>query len=181
MSRIGKLPVQLPIGKTVPIEGQAIKATGHKGELTVDVMPGFVIEQKEARVEITPEDESKELAKFWGLQRTLLQNAVDGVTTGFSKVLEVNGVGYRVALQGKKLVLNLGFSHPIEYTAPDDIDLAVEQTTITVSGKDKQRVGAVAAAIREFKKPEPYKGKGIKYSDEVIHRKAGKTAAKTAG
>lgn len=181
MSRIGKLPVELPEGASIVIDGQTVATKGPKGELSVQIMDGYSVVQKENRVEINPVDESKELAKYWGLQRTLLNNALIGVTQGFSKVLEVNGVGFRVALQGKKLVLNLGFSHPVEYTAPDDIEIKVEQTTITISGVDKQRVGAVAAAIREFKKPEPYKGKGIKYSTEVVRRKAGKTAAKTAG
>lgn len=181
MSRIGKLPVELPEGASIVIDGQTVSTKGPKGDLSVRIMDGYTVVQKENRVEISPEDDSKELAKFWGLQRTLLNNALIGVTKGFSKVLEVNGVGFRVALQGKKLVLNLGFSHPVEFTAPDDIEIKVEQTTITISGVDKQRVGAVAAAIREFKKPEPYKGKGIKYTTEVVRRKAGKTAAKTAG
>lgn len=181
MSRIGKVPVQIPNGVTVQIDGQTVAAKGPKGELSITLMQGYKIEQKEQIIEVNPIDESTQLQKFWGLQRTLLANTLQGVSEGFTKILEVNGVGYRVALQGKTLVLNLGFSHPIEYTAPEGIDLKVEQTTITVSGADKQQVGQVAAAIREFKKPEPYKGKGIKYQGEVIRRKAGKTAAKTAG
>lgn len=181
MSRIGKLPIAIPEGVTVEIEGQTVTAAGPKGELAITLRDGFSIEQKEQRIEVQPIDESPELMKFWGLQRTLLANTLQGVSEGFSKTLEVNGVGFRVALQGKNLVLNLGFSHPIEYTAPEGIDLKVDGSTITVSGADKQQVGVAAAAIREFKKPEPYKGKGIKYTDEVIRRKAGKTAAKTAG
>lgn len=181
MSRIGKVPIEIPAGVTVKITDQQLVATGPKGELTIVVLPEFGIEQKEQRLEITPITEDATTLQLWGMQRTLVANCLEGVAKGFEKILEVNGVGFRVALQGKKLVLNLGFSHPVEYTAPDDIDLKVEQTTITVSGADKQRVGAVAAAIREFKKPEPYKGKGIKYQGEVIRRKAGKTAAKTAG
>lgn len=181
MSRIGKVPVEIPTGVTIKITDQTLVATGPKGELTIVVLPEFKIEQKEQRLEITPIIEDATSLKLWGMQRTLVANCLQGVAKGFEKVLEVNGVGFRVALQGKKLVLNLGFSHPIEYSAPDDIDLKVEQTTITVSGADKQKVGAVAAAIRELKKPEPYKGKGIKYQGEVIRRKAGKTAAKTAG
>ncbi len=181
MSRIGKLPVEVPNGTNIEIEDQSFVAKGPKGELAVQIMDGFNVVQKENRIEITPKDDSKELAQFWGLQRTLIGNTIKGVSEGFSKTLEVNGVGFRVSLQGNKLVLNLGFSHPVEYITPEGIDLKVEQTTITVSGVDKQKVGSVAAAIREFKKPEPYKGKGIRYQDEVVRRKAGKTAAKTAG
>jgi len=183
MSRIGKLPVIYPESVEIKIGDQYILIKGPKGELDVPILSGLTITQKaqERAVDVIPQGEEKENIKFWGLQRTLLANAVHGVTEGFEKVLEVNGVGFRVALQDKKLVLNLGFSHPVEYTAPDDVELKVEKTTITVSGIDKQQVGAVAAAIREFKKPEPYKGKGIKYSDEVIRRKAGKTAVKAAG
>jgi len=181
MSRIGKVPVEIPAGVTVKITDQTLVANGPKGELTIVVLSEFSIEQKEQRLEILPINQDPMSLKLWGMQRTLVSNCLEGVAKGFEKVLEVNGVGFRVALQGKKLVLNLGFSHPVEYITPDDIDLKVEQTTITISGADKQRVGAVAAAIREFKKPEPYKGKGIKYQGEVIRRKAGKTAAKTAG
>lgn len=178
MSRIGKQPVELPEGVTATIESKKIAITGPKGEVVVDVMKGFVVEQKENRIEITVPEEKSELLKFWGMQRSLIANAVIGVSQGFSKQLEVNGVGFRVSLQGNKLVMNLGFSHPVEYISPEGIELKVEQNTITVSGIDKQQVGAVAAAIREFKKPEPYKGKGIKYTTERIRRKAGKTAAK---
>ncbi|MBA3679063.1 50S ribosomal protein L6 [Candidatus Saccharibacteria bacterium] len=181
MSRIGKLPIELPEGVAVKIEPLFLTINGPKGELTCNVVEGFKIEQKEQRIEVTPQSEADSAVKFWGLQRTLIANAIIGVTTGFSKTLEVNGVGYRVALQGNKLVLNLGFSHPIEYIVPEGIELKVEQSNIIVSGIDKQKVGAVAASIREFKKPEPYKGKGIKYSNEVIRRKAGKTAVKAAG
>jgi large subunit ribosomal protein L6 len=178
MSRIGKLPVEIPEGVTVTIDGRNINVTGPKGELNQKLMPGFELEQKENRLELSVTGDKNALGKYYGLMRTLLANMVIGVSEGFSKVLEVNGVGFRVSLQGQKLVLNLGFSHPIEYTAPDGIQLNVEQTTITVSGIDKQKVGEVAAEIRSYKKPEPYKGKGIKYQDEVIRRKAGKAAAK---
>ena len=181
MSRIGKVPIEIPAGVTVNITDQTVVASGPKGELTTVVLPEFSIVQKEQRLEVTPITQDATSLKLWVMQRTLVANSLEGVSKGFTKILEVNGVGFRVTLQGKKLVLNLGFSHPIEYTAPDDIDIKVEQTTITISGADKQKVGAVAASIREFKKPEPYKGKGIKYQGEVIRRKAGKTAAKTAG
>ena len=178
MSRIGQSPIIVPGSVTVKITGSRVEVTGPKGTLTHTLMDGFTIEQKENRLELTPTSDQKELMPFWGLQRTLVANMIVGITEGFSKVLEVNGVGFRVAVAGQKLTLNLGFSHPIEYTAPEGIELKVEQTTITISGIDKQLVGATAAAIRSFKKPEPYKGKGIKYQDEVIRRKAGKTAAK---
>ena len=178
MSRIGKQPIELPEGVTVTIDTKSITVKGPKGEMSVKLMRGFVVEQKETRLEINLPEDRNDLLKFWGMQRSLIANAVEGVTKGFSKQLEVNGVGFRVSLQGNKLVMNLGFSHPVEYTAPEGIELKVEQNVMTISGMDKQEVGAVAAAIREFKKPEPYKGKGIKYIDEHIRRKAGKTAAK---
>ena len=181
MSRIGKLPIELPEGVNVTIEDRQIVVNGPKGELKVDIINGFKVEQKETRLEVTQTSEDNNLSKFYGLQRTLIANATEGVTKGFSKTLEVKGVGFRVALQGKKLVLNLGYSHPIEYTTPEDIELKVEQNNIIITGTDKQRVGSVAASIREFKKPEPYKGKGIRYKGEYVRRKAGKTAAKTAG
>lgn len=178
MSRIGKQPIELPEGVTVNIEPKNINVAGPKGEISVNVMKGFAIEQKENRIEVSVPEGKQELTKFWGMQRTLISNAITGVNEGFSKQLEVNGVGFRVALQGNKLVMNLGFSHPIEYISPEGIELKVEQNIITISGIDKQKVGSVAASIREFKKPEPYKGKGIKYTTEHIRRKAGKTAAK---
>lgn len=181
MSRIGKLPIELSEGVSVKITQNDIIVNGSKGEITVNIMQGFKVEQKENRLEISQVIEDKNLSKFYGLQRTLVANATEGVSKGFTKILEVKGVGFRVTLQGNKLVLNLGYSHPIEYTAPDDIELKVEQNKIAVSGVDKQRVGTVAASIREFKKPEPYKGKGIRYQGEYVRRKAGKTAAKTAG
>lgn len=181
MSRIGKLPIELSEGVVVKIEEGKLTVTGPKGELFVEIMKGFKVEQKETRLEITQESEDKYNSKFYGLQRTLIANAVEGVSKGFSKTLEVQGVGFRVSLQGNKLVLSLGYSHPVEYSAPEDIELKVEQNNIVVSGIDKQKVGLVAASIREFKKPEPYKGKGIRYKGEYVRRKAGKTAAKTAG
>lgn len=181
MSRIGKQPIVIPETVEVKLEANQAIVKGPKGEQTVVIMPELNVEQKPGLLEVAPTIETKDGLKKWGLQRTLLANAIEGVTNGFSKTLEVNGVGFRVALQGQQLTLSLGFSHPVEYTAPDNIELKVEKNTIIVSGADKQQVGSVAAAIREFKKPEPYKGKGIKYSDEVIRRKAGKAAVKAAG
>lgn len=182
MSRVGKQPIELPQGVSVVIDGRQVDVKGPKGELSQTLMPGFMIEQKETRLELSIVDSTKEdeLSGYYGLMRTLVANMVAGVSEGFSKILEVNGVGYRVGLQGQKLELNLGFSHPINYTAPEGIELIVDQSqnTITISGIDKQMVGEVAAQIRSFRKPEPYKGKGIKYQGEHIRRKAGKAAAK---
>lgn len=178
MSRVGKQPIELPEGVTVEINGSKIVVTGPKGTLEQTLMDGFKLEQKENRLELTITGDENALSQYHGLMRTLIANMTIGVSTGFSKVLEVIGVGFRVTLQGKNLVLNLGFSHPIEYTIPEGIDAAVDQTTITISGIDKQKVGAVAAEIRSYRKPEPYKGKGIRYQGEVIRRKAGKAAAK---
>lgn len=178
MSRIGRQPITIPEGVEVTIDGNLVKVSGSRGTLTQKVLPGFTVEQKENRLEVTKVTETPETQRNYGLVRSLIANMVIGVSDGFSKVLKVNGVGYRVQLQGSDLVLTLGYSHPINYTAPEGIELKVDGSTITVTGHDKQLVGEVAAQIREFRKPEPYKGKGIKYADEVIRRKAGKTAAK---
>jgi large subunit ribosomal protein L6 len=178
MSRVGKQPIELPEGVTVDIDGTKVVVTGPKGTLEQTLMPGFELVQKENRLELTITGDEKALSKYHGLMRTLIANMTIGVSEGFTKILEVNGVGFRVTIQGQDLVLNLGYSHPINFTAPEGIGLSVDQTTITVSGIDKQKVGEVAAEIRAFRKPEPYKGKGIKYQGEVIRRKAGKAAAK---
>ncbi len=160
-----------------------LTVTGPKGSLSLAVHPQVKIEisEKEARVLVDREDNKKERA-LWGLFRALTQNLVDGVTKGFEKKLEINGVGFKVALQGSnKLVMALGFSHPVEVDVPKDLTAAVDKNTITITGADKQRVGQFAAEIRELKKPEPYKGKGIKYSDEVVLRKAGKVVKVVGG
>lgn len=181
MSRIGKQPVVLSEGVTANVNDDTIIIKGPKGELSVDLLPTVKAEVKDATVVITRIDEESKSKAEHGLIRSLVQNAATGVKDGFSKKLEVNGVGFKLNLQGKKLVMQLGFSHPVEYTAPEGIDIAVEENTgITVSGMDKQQVGQVAAEIRAFKKPEPYKGKGIKYADEHIIRKAGKAAGAEA-
>jgi large subunit ribosomal protein L6 len=179
MSRLGKLPVEIPSGVQAKIENKEIIVKGPKGELK-QALIGLVkveIEESGIKVSVVNENIKKERA-LWGLYRSLINNMVIGVEKGFSKKLEVNGVGYRVAISGKKITLNVGFSHPVIFDLPAGIDGVVEGNTITVSGIDKQLVGEVAANIRKIKKPEPYKGKGIKYADEIIIRKEGKTATK---
>jgi large subunit ribosomal protein L6 len=175
MSRIGKLPIAIPSGVTITVDPDEITVVGPKGTLKQFTMPGVTVTQDDGQVVVTRiDDEPKNRAKH-GLMRALLQNLVTGVSTGFSKKLELNGVGYRVALQGTDLKFNLGFSHDVMYALPAGIVATVEQNNITVSGIDKQQVGQVAAEIRALKKPEPYKGKGIKYADERIIRKSGKS------
>ena len=178
MSRIGRQPITIPTGVTVTIDGALVTATGPLGELKVVLSQGISITQNEGVLQVTKDVENNDTAEKYGLMRTLVSNAVTGVATGFSKQLEVNGVGFRVALAGKTLTMSLGFSHPVVYELPENIEGKVEKNTITISGADKQLVGQVAADIRQLKKPEPYKGKGIKYATEHIRRKAGKTATK---
>jgi large subunit ribosomal protein L6 len=175
MSRIGKKPIAIPQGVEVKIDGQLISVKGAKGNLQVEVPQAIKAEQVDDQLVLTIANaEEKTASALWGLARSLVNNAVMGVTEGFSKSLEINGVGFKAVMQGKKLILNVGFSHPVEYETPVGIEIAVEKNKITISGIDKQQVGQVAAEIRKVKKPEPYKGKGIKYTDEVIRRKAGK-------
>lgn len=175
MSRIGKLPIAVPSGVTITVDPEWITVAGPKGTLKQFTMPGVTVTNDDGNVTVTREnDEPKNRAKH-GLMRALLNNMVTGVTAGFTKQLEINGVGYRVALAGTGLKLNLGFSHDVNFALPQGVTAAVEQNRITVTGIDKQQVGQVAAEIRALKKPEPYKGKGIKYSDERIIRKSGKS------
>lgn len=175
MSRIGKLPIAVPSGVTITVDPDEITVAGSKGTLKQFTMPGVTVTQEDGQLTVTRiNDEPKNRAKH-GLMRSLLNNMVVGVTGGFSKKLEINGVGYRVAMQGADLKLNLGFSHDVIYKLPTGINAVIEQNTITISGIDKQQVGQVAAEIRALKKPEPYKGKGIKYSDERLIRKSGKS------
>ncbi|MFO0971507.1 MAG: 50S ribosomal protein L6 [Candidatus Saccharimonadales bacterium] len=178
MSRIGKLPVEIPAGVTITVDGGVIKVTGPKGNLETTQLPHVEVAISENVLTVTRKSDDKPAKAQHGLMRALINNMVEGVTKGFEKKLEVNGVGFKVALQGNKLVLNLGFSHPIDFIAPEGITLAVDKMNISVSGINKQQVGQVAADIRKLKKPEPYKGKGIKYEGEYIIRKAGKTGAK---
>ena len=178
MSRIGKLPIQIPSGVTITVDDHNITVVGPKGTLTQFTLPFVKVEVTDKEIIVTRENDEQMARAGHGLMRALLNNMVTGVTKGFERKLELNGVGYRVSGGGQALNMALGFSHPVEYKAPEGIQLTVEKNLITVSGIDKQKVGQVAAEIRALKKPEPYKGKGIKYVDEVILRKAGKTGAK---
>lgn len=181
MSRIGKKIIIIPAGVEFKINDQEVSVKGPKGTLTWSHPDGVAVKQEDSNVMVAVSDESlKNGSALWGLTRSIIQNMVTGVHEGFSKVLEVNGVGYKVALQGKKLILNVGFSHPVEYNIPEDIEVTVEKNVIIISGVDKQLVGQVAAEIRSIRKPEPYKGKGIKYSDEVVRRKVGKVMKSAA-
>ncbi|MDZ5697590.1 50S ribosomal protein L6 [Chelativorans sp. M5D2P16] len=175
MSRIGKKPVPLPEGVTAQVEGQTVKAKGPKGELTFVVNDEVLVKLEDGAIAVDPRDQSKVARSKWGMSRTQIANIVNGVKDGFEKRLEINGVGYRAAMQGKKLQLSLGYSHDVNYEAPEGITITVPKPTeIVVSGIDKQVVGQVAAEIREFRGPEPYKGKGVKYAGETIIRKEGK-------
>lgn len=179
MSRIGKKPVGIPAGVKVALNGSTISVQGPKGRLERTVCEGVQVQVEADQVVVLPPEGGQNGSALQGLNRTLILNMVDGVTKGFEKVLEINGVGYRAELKGKVLNLALGYSHPIEYPLPEGISAEVEkQTKITVKGIDKELVGATAAKIRSFRAPEPYKGKGIKYADERIVRKAGKTGKK---
>lgn len=174
MSRIGKLPIQLPAGVTITVDSDVISVKGPRGELTVPHLSDVTVSADTAQIIVERKDDEKIAKAQHGLQRALLNNAVQGVTNGYEKKLEVNGVGFRVSGGGQEVELSIGFSHPVKYKTRPNINLAVDKMTITVSGIDKQAVGQTAAEIRALKKPEPYKGKGIKYADEVILRKAGK-------
>ena len=175
MSRIGKQPISIPSGVTITVDDDFVTVTGSKGTLKQFTMPGITVEVKDGSAIVSRVDDEKVHRSKHGLMRTLIANMVSGVSEGFSKKLEVNGVGFKVAMQGTDLKMSLGFSHEILYKVPQGITVSVEANTITVSGIDKQAVGQAAAEIRAFKKPEPYKGKGIKYIDERVLRKSGKS------
>jgi len=175
MSRVGKLPIELPSGVTITVDPDTITVTGPKGSLSQFTMPGITVKQEDNKVIVSRANDEPKIRAKHGLMRALLANMVAGVSTGFSKKLEINGVGFRVALAGSDLKMQLGFSHEVVYHLPQGVTAVVEQNTITVSGIDKQQVGQVAAEIRALKKPEPYKGKGIKYEGERIIRKSGKS------
>lgn len=181
MSRIGKKPINIPEKVEIKIENDRIIVKGPKGELSQplpDRIKAVIEDSEQGKIlKIAPEKKNKEIAALWGLSRALVFNMIKGVTEGFEKQLQIEGVGFRAVVQGSKLVLSLGLSHPVEMEAPKGIEFKVEKNIITISGIDKQLVGQVAAKIRDFKKPEPYKGKGIRYVGEVIRRKAGKKAA----
>lgn len=175
MSRIGKHPVPVPQGVQVQLAGQTLTAKGPKGELKLTVVDELSVEVADGKITVKPRQETRRARSMWGMQRTLVSNLVKGVKDGFSRELEINGVGLRAAMQGKNLQLNMGYSHEVIYPIPAGIEIKVEKpTSIKISGADKHLVGQVAAEIRAVKPPEPYKGKGIKYSDETILRKEGK-------
>ncbi len=175
MSRIGKKPVPVPAGVTASVDGQTVTAKGTKGELKFVVSDEVSVKMEEGAVSVAPLSQSKDARAKWGMARTMINNIFTGVKDGFEKKLEISGVGYRAAMQGKNLQLSLGFSHEVIYDVPAGITVATPKPTeIVVSGIDKQVVGQVAAEIREYRSPEPYKGKGVKYAGEVIVRKAGK-------
>lgn len=178
MSRIGKLPVDIPAGVTITVGESEITVAGPKGTLQVPVQENTSTNVEGNQIIVTRSDDEPKSRAWHGLQRALLNNAVEGVTKGFEKKLEINGVGFRLSGGPKEIEMALGFSHPVKYTAPDGIELKTNKMELTVSGIDKQKVGQVAAEIRALKKPEPYKGKGIKYIDEYIVRKAGKAGTK---
>lgn len=174
MSRIGKLPIDVPAGVTITVDSDAISVKGPKGELTVPHLSDVTVAIEGTQAIVTRKDDERTAKAQHGLQRSLLANAVEGVVKGFEKKLEVNGVGFRVSGGGQEIEMLLGFSHPVKYKAQEGITLTVDKMNITVSGINKQAVGQAAAEIRSLKKPEPYKGKGIKYADEVLRRKVGK-------
>jgi large subunit ribosomal protein L6 len=179
MSRIGKRPVSVPSGVTVTVDGQTVKVKGPKGELSRQLPAEVTVEQEGDTVLVKRINESRIARERHGLSRTLVANMVEGVSKGFEKRLEIQGVGYRAAVQGQKLTMSLGYSHPVEFTPPDGIQFNVEgNTNVIVSGIDKEIVGNIAASIRAARPPEPYKGKGVRYAGEQIRRKAGKAGKK---
>jgi large subunit ribosomal protein L6 len=178
MSRIGKKPIPIPKGVTVAVADRAVDVKGPKGALRQPLPPGVAFQVAGAEVKATLESDAPELRKFYGLARTLVANAVQGVSEGFKRELDIVGVGYRAEVKGKQVVFALGYSHPIVFDVPAGIDIAVEkQTHVTVTGVDKQLVGQVAANIRRMRKPDPYKQKGVRYTGEVLKKKQGKTGA----
>lgn len=176
MSRIGKQVITVPNGVTLNVSDSTVAVKGPKGEQSVNVPTGITVSQEDTIVSVTRANDDKSVRAAHGLVRAMIANGIAGVTEGFKKQLEVNGVGFKVQLQGKSLKLALGLSHDVIFALPDDISVTVDKNVITIEGSNKQRVGQIAAEIRALKKPEPYKGKGIKYIDEYIVRKAGKTA-----
>lgn len=175
MSRIGKKPVALPKGVSATVDGQMVSAKGPKGELNFVVNDEVLVKLEDGQIAVEPRDQSKDARSKWGMSRTMIVNILEGVNQGFEKRLEISGVGYRAAMQGKNLQLSLGFSHEVVYQTPEGIAISVPKPTeIVVAGIDKQQVGQVAAEIRKYRGPEPYKGKGVKYAGERIVRKEGK-------
>ena len=175
MSRIGKKPLSLPQGVTASVDGRTVTAKGPKGELKFVVNDEVLIKMEEGQISVSPKDDSKDARSKWGMSRTQIENILNGVSKGFERRLEITGVGYRAALQGKNLQLALGYSHDVVYPIPEGIQIATPRPVeIVINGIDRQKVGQVAAEIRGFRPPEPYKGKGVKYAGEFIFRKEGK-------
>lgn len=181
MSKVGKKPIEIPSGVSVTLKDSLIEVKGKDGNLTLPVLPYTKLEVKENQVSVSAEEKHKQARSNWGTMRALAQNAILGVSGGFIKELEIQGVGYRAAAEGNNLVLNIGFSHPVKFAPPAGIKISVEKNLIKVSGVDKNLVGEVAAKIRSLKKPEPYQGKGIRYKGEVVKIKAGKKVAGATG
>lgn len=179
MSRIGRRPISIPDKVTVTIDGATVTVKGPKGELSRELVPEVTVEQADGTVQVNRRDESRIARQRHGLSRTLVANMVEGVSQGFQKRLEIQGVGYRAQVQGRNLLLNMGYSHPVTIEPPEGIQLAVENNTnVIISGIDKEAVGNIAARIRSVRPPEPYKGKGIRYAGEMVRRKVGKTGKK---
>ncbi len=175
MSRTGKKPVTIPAGVTATVEGGIVSMKGPKGTLSIPMADEVTYALEDGKLTVAPANATKRARSFWGMQRTLIQNLVTGVTEGYTKILEITGVGYRANAQGKTLKLQLGYSHDVDFAVPEGIEIKTpDNTTVEISGIDKQKVGQVAAEIRRWRKPEPYKGKGIKYRGEYIFRKEGK-------
>ena len=176
MSRVGKKPIEIPSGVSVVISNGSVTVKGPKGEITRSINPEVSLRQENSTLIVVPVAKTKRTPALWGLTRAIVAHSVEGVSRGFEKKLEIEGIGYRVNLDGKDLVFALGFSHPVKFPAPAGIEFKVEKNVMRVSGFDKELVGETAAKIRALKKPEPYKGKGIHYQGEVVRRKAGKKA-----
>ena len=175
MSRIGKKPIEIPSGVTLTLDGQTVSVKGPKGQLAWTVAEEVVIKQEDGALTLTPRDESQRARAMWGLSRSLVFNLVKGVSDGYTRRLDISGVGYRAAIDGRILNLQLGYSHEIKFAIPEDVKIVCDTpTAVSISGADKQRVGQIAAEIRGFRRPEPYKGKGVKYAGERILRKEGK-------
>ena len=178
MSRIGKKPIEIPKTVSIDLKDDLLTVKGPKGQLHRKIHPKVSVKTDDGRILLTVSEETKESSSLHGLYRALVANMVTGVSQGFERILDIVGVGYRAELSGRMVTLHLGYSHPINYELPEGIDAKIEKTRITLTGIDKEKLGGAAAKVRSFRKPEPYKGKGVKYADEIIRRKAGKTGAK---
>lgn len=181
MSRVGKKPILIPTGVEVKIDGQKVVVKGPKGEISREIRPEIKIAAEEGKIVISPQRETKETSAFWGLTRALVFNMVKGVTEGYEKKLQIEGIGFRANVEGDSLVLKLGFSHPVKVQQPEGIKFVVEKNIVTISGYNKELVGQLAAKIRKISPPEPYKGTGIRYVGEIVRRKAGKKVVTAGG